>query len=124
MSNEQFKKIVDNPLEYDESKEDSLRSLAKEFFSKKMRWVIINCYVWFFVLLVPIIISVKQFFKTDQTKSQIMYAAIFICCTLSINFLKVLWWVMAQRYSIKREIKRLELRVAELAQKFDERKNA
>ena len=124
MSNEQFKKIVDNPLEYDESKEDSLRSLAKEFFSKKMRWVIVNVYVWFFVLLVPIIISVKQFFKTDQTKSQIMYAAIFVCCTLSICFLKVLWWVMLVRHSIKREIKRLELRVAELAQKFDERKNA
>jgi len=123
MSNEQFKKIVDNPLEYDESKED-LRSMAKEAFSKKMRWVIVNCYAWFFVLLVPIIISVIQFFKTDQTKSQIMYAAIFVCCTLSICFLKVLWWVMLVRHSIKREIKRLELRVAELAQKFDERKNA
>ena len=123
MSNEQFKKIVDNPLEYDESKED-LRLMAKEAFSKKMRWVIINCYAWFFVLLVPIIISVIQFFKTDQTKSQIMYAAIFVCCTLSICFLKVLWWVMLVRHSIKREIKRLELRVAELAQKFDERKNA
>jgi membrane protein YdbS with pleckstrin-like domain len=123
MSNEQFKKIVDNPLEYDESKED-LRLMAKEAFSKKMRWVIINCYAWFFVLLVPIIISVIQFFKTDQTKSQIMYAAIFVCCTLSICFLKVLWWVMLVRHSIKREIKRLELCVAELAQKFDERKNA
>jgi len=123
MSNEQFKKIVDNPLEYDESKED-LRSMAKEAFSKKMRWVIVNCYAWFFVLLVPIIISVIQFFKTDQTKSRIMYAAIFVCCTLSICFLKVLWWVMLVRHSIKREIKRLELRVAELAQKFDERKNA
>jgi hypothetical protein len=124
MSNEQFKKMVDNPLEYDESKEDSLRSLAKEFFSKKMRWVIVNVYVWFFVLLVPIIISVKQFFKTDQTKFQIMYAAIFVCCTLTVFSLKVFWWVMAQRYSIKRDIKRLELRVAELAQKFDESKNA
>lgn len=123
MSNEQFKKIVDNPLEYDESKEDLL-ALAKESFSKKMRWVIVNCYAWFFVFLVPIIISVIQFFKTDQTKSQIMYAAIFVCCTLSICFLKVLWWVMLVRHSIKREIKRLELRVAELAQKFDERKNA
>lgn len=124
MSDEQFKKIVDNPLEYDESKEDSLRSLAKEFFSKKMRWVITIVYVWCFILLVPIIISVIQFFKTDQTKSQIMYAAIFVCCTLNLSFLKVLWWVMAQKYSIKRDIKRLELRVAELAQKLDERKNA
>jgi hypothetical protein len=124
MSNEQIKKIVDNPLEYDESKEDSFRSTMKEYFSKKMRWVMINIYAWFLIFLVPIIFSVIQFFKTDQTKFQIMYAAIFVCCTLSIGFLKVLAWVMLQRHGIKREIKRLELGVAELAQKFDERKNA
>lgn len=124
MSNEQIKRIVDNPLEYDESKEDSFRSTMKEYFSKKMRWVMINVYAWFFIFLVPVIISVIQFFKTDQTKFQIMYAAIFVCCTLSIGFLKVLAWGMLQRHSIKREIKRLELCVAELAQKFDEGKNA
>ena len=124
MSNEQFKKMVDNPLEYDESKEDSFRSMIKECFSKKMRWVMINVYAWFFIFLIPIIISVIQFFKTDQTKFQIMYATIFVCCTLSIGFLKVLAWVMLQRHSIKREIKRLELCVAELAQKIDEGKNA
>jgi hypothetical protein len=45
-----------------------------------------------------------------------MYAAIFICCSLSIGFCKVITFVMLQRHSIKREIKRLELRIAELNQ--------
>jgi len=114
MNEEEIKKIIEGT--YDESKEDSYRSMVRDFFSKKMRWVMIIVYTWFFIFLVPIIISVIQFFKTDQTKFQIMYAAIFVCCTLSIGFLKVLAWVMLQRHSIKREIKRLELRIAELNQ--------
>jgi len=122
MSNEQIKKILDNPLEYDESKEDSCRAMVRDFFSEKMRWIMFTVYAWFFIFLVPIIISVIQFFKTDQTKFQIMYAAIFVCCTLSIGFLKVLAWVMLQRHSIKREIKRLELCIVELSQKLEKQK--
>ncbi len=114
MNEEEIKKIINDI--YDDSKENSCRSMIRGFFSKKMRWVMITVYVWFFIFMVPIIISIIFFFRTDQTKYQIMYAAIFVCCTLSIGFLKVLAWVMLQRHSVKREIKRLELRIAELAE--------
>ena len=56
-----------------------------DFFSKKMRWVMINLYVWSFFFMALAIISAVQFFRTDQTKSQIMYAAIFICCSLILQ---------------------------------------
>ena len=114
MNEEQTKKVIEDT--YDESQEDTYRSMAREFFSKKMRWVAINVYAWFFVFLVAIIISVLQFFQSDQTQFQIMYAAIFVCCFLSIGFLKVLAWVMLQRHGIKREIKRLELRIVDLTE--------
>jgi hypothetical protein len=114
MNEEEIKKIIEDT--YDDSKEDSYRSMIRDAFTKNMRWVMIAVWVWFFIFMVPIIISVILFFETDQIKFQIMYAAIFICCTLSIGFLKVLAWVMLQRHSIKREIKRLELRIAELDQ--------
>ena len=114
MNNEEIKKIIDSPQEYDDSKEDTYRAMLRDFFSKKMRWFTINVYVWSFIFLVPIIISIIQFFRTDQTKLQIMYAAIFICCSLSIGFIKAIAFVMISRHNIKREIKRLELRIAEL----------
>ena len=114
MNDEQIKKIIDSPPEYDESKEDTYRSMLRDFFSKNMRWVMINVYVWFFIFLVPIIFSVIQFFRTDRTKFQIMYATIFICCSLSIGFIKIFACVMLQRHNIKREIKRLEIHIAEL----------
>jgi hypothetical protein len=114
MNEEEIKKIINDI--YDDSKEDSCRTMMRDFFSEKLRWVMITVYAWFFIFMVPVIISAILFFRTEQTKFQIMYAAIFVCCTLSIGFLKVLAWVMLQRHSIKREIKRLELRIAELAE--------
>lgn len=112
MNEEEIKKIIEDI--YDDSKEDTYRSMLRDFFSKKMGWFTINLYVWSFIFLVPIIVSIIQFFRTDQTKYQIMYAAIFICCSLSIGFIKTVAFVMITRHNIKREIKRLELRIAEL----------
>ena len=114
MDKEQIKKIIDSPPEYDESKEDTYRSMLRDFFSKKMRWVMINLYVWSFFFTALAIISAVRFFRTDQTKYQIMYATICLGCSLSIGLCKVITFVMLQRHSIKREIKRLELRIAEL----------
>ena len=114
MDKEQIKKIIDSPPEYDESKEDSYFSMVRDMCSKQMRWLAISLYVWFFIFLAPIIISVIQFFKTDQVQYQIMYAAIFVTCCLSIGFMKIYVLVLLQKPSIRREIKRLELRIAEL----------
>ena len=55
-----------------------------------------------------------RYFRVEQVKYQIMYAAIFICCIQFIALIKVFAWQLMHRNSIKREIKRLELRIAEL----------
>lgn len=118
MDKEQIKKIIDGSLEYDENEEDTLRSMVREFYSKRMRWVAINIWAWFIIFLIPLILSVVKFFGAEQTKFQIMYAAIFVCCVASIGFIKVLGWVMLSKHLIGREIKRLELRIAELTEKL------
>jgi len=112
MNEEDIKEIIEDT--YDESKEDTYRAMLRDFFSKKMRWFTINLYIWSFIFIAMAIISAIQFFKADQTKLHIMYAAIFICCSLSIGFIKAVAFVWISRYNIKREIKRLELRIAEL----------
>ncbi len=114
MNEEEIKKIIEDI--YDDSKEDSYRSMVRDFFSKRMRLVVINVWVWFFIFLVPLVFSIIQFFRAGQTRDQIMYATIFICCSLGIGFIKTFGWVMMQRPSINREIKRLELRIAELSE--------
>jgi len=114
MNDEQIKKIIDSPEEYDDSKEESYISWARFWFKSSQRWAIILVFAHFFFFLALAILSGILFLITDTTKYQIMYAAFFVCLVLIAYLIKVFAWVLTSRNSITREIKRLELRIAEL----------
>ncbi|MHC4638567.1 MAG: DUF6768 family protein [Planctomycetota bacterium] len=114
MNDEDIKRIIED--NYDDSQEDTYVAMLKDFFSKRMRWFTINFYVFSIFFMAVAIISAIEFFGTNQTKDQIMYAAIFICCSLSVFLCKACAFVMIARHNIKREIKKVELRIAELAE--------
>jgi hypothetical protein len=116
MNDEEIRKIIDDQGEYDESKESSMYSYLRDFYSKKMLWVALNVFVCYSVCLALMIFCAFKFFRTDHLGYQIMYAAIFICCNAWIGFVSVFAWVMMQRPRINREIKILELRIAELTE--------
>ena len=121
MDKEQIKNMIDNPPEYDESKEDTMRSWFKDAYSKKMRWVITCVYVQYIILSALIVFSVIKFLSIDQARYQIMYAAIVVCCSHWLGFISVFAWVMLQRPRNRREMNRLELRIAELVETIKER---
>jgi hypothetical protein len=114
MNDEQIKKIIDSPDEYDESKEDSLFSMVGELYSKKMIPSFIAHFLYGLPFLIGAVYCGIKFFKTDQTQYQIMYAAIFVCCIQFCIFSKAKYWQMLYKINTSREIKRLELRIAEL----------
>jgi len=117
MTDEQIKRILDD--DYDVSREDTWQAMAREFFSRKMRSVAIMVWVWAIVFIAGAVYCGVKFVDADHTKDQIMYASLFVCLVLSIGFMKVFAWEMINRNSIKREIKRLELRITELAKSLD-----
>ncbi|MHC4463237.1 MAG: DUF6768 family protein [Planctomycetota bacterium] len=106
MNDEEIKKIVNDT--YDDSKEDSIWSMARDFYSRKMLPVVILVWIWAIIFFVGAAYSGIIFFKTDQIKFQIMYAAIFICCFQGICLMKIFAWQMIHRQDIKREIKKLK----------------
>ena len=114
MDKEQIKKIIDSPPEYDESKEVTMRSWLGDFYSKKMRLVMLNVFVCYLICTVLIIFSAIKFFRTEQVQYQIMHAVIVVCGSQWLGFVSVFAWVMMQRPSISRKINRLELCIAEL----------
>jgi hypothetical protein len=114
MNNEQIKKKIEDT--YDDSKEDTLRSMISDFYSRKMWSIALLLWAFAIIFFAGAVYSGIQFYKTDQTKLQIMYAAVFILCVGGIGWLKIFGWQMLNKNSIKREIKRLELRIAELNQ--------
>ena len=116
MDQEQMEKILEGPEDYDDSKEDSIYSVVEQLYGKKMHSNLIlhGSYIFFFFALAAF--CAVKFFMTDLIQFQIMYAALFVCCMQFVAHRKTVYWQGFHRNSIKREIKRLELRIAELAE--------
>jgi len=90
----------------DELKEDSIWSMASDFYSRKMLPVAIIIWIWAIIFIVGIVYCGVEFYKSDQTKSQIMYAALFVCCFQGICLMKTLGGQVIHRQGIKRAIKK------------------
>lgn len=114
MSNEQIRKIIEDS--YDESKEEGLRSIVRDFYSRKLRSSAVLVWVVGIPFVALAVYSAVQFFQTDQTKWQIMYAVLFLVGVHGVDLMKIFAWQMVHRHSIKRNLKRLELRIAELSE--------
>ena len=112
MNDEQIKKIIEDT--YDDSKENTLKSMVGQWYKKKIRWTVIlfSAYCCFFHLLA--IVSAVLFFQVDQTRYQMMYVALFLFFMQRSALVKTIGWQRFNKHSIEREIKRLELRIAEL----------
>jgi len=112
MNDEQVKKIIDD--NYDESKEDSIWSMVGDFYNRKMLSFVILLWVWAIIFIVGSVYCGIQFFKAEQNKYLIMYAAGFVCFVHGISLIKIFAWQIIHRNGLRREIKRLEIRIAEL----------
>lgn len=114
MNDEQIKEIINGT--YDETRADTIWSMAGDFYNRKMISMIVFIWGWGLVIMAVTIFSAVKFFNVEQTKYQIMFAAIFICGCQFIALLKIFAWQLIHRNGIKREIKRLELRIAALGE--------
>jgi hypothetical protein len=112
-SDERIKQMLDD--NYDDSREDTIRSMLSEFYSRKMAATSALIWVVSVLFLAGAIYSAVVFFRTPETKYQIMYATIFTACFIGMGLMKIFAWQVLHKNSIKREIKRLELRIAGLA---------
>lgn len=116
MDREQLKQIIDSDGTFDETKEETLYGWLRDCYGRRMRWVLVSVGVQYVILVVPAVYTALAFFRTNQAAERILHATIFLFCNLWMGFVSVFGWVMMQRPSMSREIKRLELRIAELAE--------
>ena len=114
MSDEQIRRIIDDS--YDESKEEGLLAMGRDWFSRKMLSTVLFVWAWAIPLIALAVYSAIKFFETNQTREQIMYAALFIVSAQYVGGMKIFAWQMLHRRSIARNLKQVELRVAELSE--------
>jgi len=98
MNDKEIKEIIEGT--YDDSREDTIRSIVSDFYSRKLLSTAILVWVWAMIFFAGAVYSAIQFFDVDDTKSQIMYVAIFVPCVICIGFMKVFAWGMVHRHQI------------------------
>ena len=116
MDRAQLKRIIDSPDEYDEGKDETYAAYAKTFFKHSQPWILLLVFGHFFFCWGLAVVCAFLFAYSDSTKYQILYAALFVCLILIGYLVKVFAWILAGKSAIKRDIKRLELRVVELTE--------
>ena len=114
MDREQIRKIIDDPTDYSDAREDTFRSMLSDFYNRRMLSTVILLWALGLVFIGAAVVCAVLFFKSSETKAQIMYAALFVVFFQFLSIMKVFAWQIIHRNGLKREIKRLELRLSEL----------
>lgn len=102
--------------------EQGIFELIADTFRGKRRWLVVLVYVYSIVFLVLAVITAVQFFKADpdNTRDLILWAMGFMFCNFAVAMLKMWYFMEMNKNSVTREVKRLELQIARLAQRLSE----
>ncbi|MFI4910864.1 MAG: DUF6768 family protein [Sedimentisphaeraceae bacterium JB056] len=115
--NDDVKRILDDDVfskETDVSREDTLRGMISTAYSARMRSMMVLAWIYILIFMGLAIWAAVEFCRTEQLKIMIFSSAGFVVCMLFVSVIKLWIWQNVARINLKREIKRLELKVAEL----------
>lgn len=113
MNDDMVQKMIDE--QYDPTGEDGLKQMVKDFYNRRMLSIVAVFWGSGLAFMAVAVWWAVAFFRAEATRDQIMYAAGFVVLMTWLGLLKVFAWQMIHRNSIKRELKRLELRIAQLS---------
>ncbi len=121
-TNEQIDQIIHEALSkeeaefYDQLGEQSLLEMSLGVFQGKNKVIYILTTIMAFVWFVGFIFCVVRFIEAETTRELITYAAAGFWCILSVTAIKLWHWMQMNTNRILREMKRLELQIAAVAE--------
>lgn len=113
LDNEIRKVLANEEATYDLDRVEGVFRQMAGIFHGKMRWMAIVATIYAVVFPVLMVLAAVEFFRADDTKWQIFYATGFLLLAMMLLLVKLWGWMLMNRNSIQREIKRLELRMLE-----------
>ncbi|MHC4983567.1 MAG: DUF6768 family protein [Planctomycetota bacterium] len=114
-----MKKALSETEGQDTVREESFREMIAATFRGRLRWMTIYAWVWAWTLTGLTVFAAVKMFLVDNTRELILYTALALGSAGMLMFIKLWFWLLMNRNSTTREIKRLELRIAELAAKLE-----
>ncbi|CAG0960321.1 hypothetical protein PHYC_00689 [Phycisphaerales bacterium] len=96
--------------------EGIIQQVAATFRGRMRRWILITWLATLFWVCVAVWAAIA-FFRAGDTRGWVMHASIFLLAALAISMLKLWYFLELNRNTHTREIKRVELQLARLAEK-------
>lgn len=103
------------------SGEPGLFEMVAETFRGRQRWLVALVWFWSLAFFVLAIVCAVQFFQAETTRAMIAWAGGFMYCVLAVAMLKTWYWMEMNKHALTREVKRIELQIARLAQRIEEK---
>ncbi len=97
---------------FDAERDETLRAEVVQSFRGKQRWMVLLVWVQTLVFFLVSVWAAVQFFGTDETRDQILFATLFLWSSLAVALMKMWYWSRLDRNALQRDIRRLELQVA------------
>ena len=119
MDSERIQTILDTSPEYDETRDNTLRAMISDFYSRKMTSIVALVWGMGVVFMGLAIFCAVRFFSVTNTRGQIFHAVGFLLFMQWVSSLKVFAWQMIHRNSLKRELKRLEIRMQDISERLE-----
>lgn len=107
------KLLQDEDAIYELQREEGVFRQMAGLFRGKMRWLAIAVTVESIAFTVLAVLAGIAFFGTEETKWQIFYATSVLLLALLLLLTKLWGWGQMNRNAIRRDLKRLELRILE-----------
>jgi len=100
--------------------EGLIRQVTATFRSRMRYWVAL---VWVVTLAMTglAVYSAVSFFQAESMRSMIAFATLFLWAMIATGMLKMWYWMEMNRNTHTREIKRVELQMARLAERLEQR---
>lgn len=102
---------------YDELDEQNLLQMFGGLFKTKHSWLIVIMNIVNLVAFGVFIYCLVQFLNTNDTNELIKWASAGFLCWSAVAMIKLFSWMQMDKNALLREIKRIELQIAALANK-------
>ena len=93
------------------------RQMLADTFKSQPRWMSVMAWTYILLFTAVMVVAAVQFFDADAVSGQILWATVFLASCMTVMMLKMWFWMIMNRNRVLREVKRLELRIAELTDK-------
>lgn len=112
-----LKKVFEKNGDFDVARSESLRKEIVQMFDKKLKKVKLVAQLGVLILAAIIIYDFYCLSHSQNIKETIVHAIVILILAESTLLIKLWYWVLNAKYGVLKELKQLQLQIAELAGK-------